>query len=144
MPSQVRLCNNQTAQNVYMSMQREEIPEFIQEDEASESWQIILSAILPVIGRNQGYRNSRSMAISSIVQQLCKEEDLWICVAALWRCSRCIFKQIKLLKVNHICNELPAVRRVDGVCVVYVRRKTKHDLTVRDRLTCISNALSLS
>ena len=41
------------------------------------------------------------------------------------------------------CNELPAVRRVDGVCVVYVRRKTKHDLTVRDRLTCISNALSL-
>ena len=23
------------------------------------------------------------------------------------------------------CNELPAVRRVDGVCVVYVRRKTK-------------------
>ena len=41
------------------------------------------------------------------------------------------------------CNELPAVRRVDGVCV-YVRRKTKHDLTVRDRLTCISNALSLS
>ena len=42
------------------------------------------------------------------------------------------------------CNELPAVRRVDGVCVVYVRRKTKHDLTVRDRLTCISNALSLS
>ena len=42
------------------------------------------------------------------------------------------------------CNELPAVRRVDGVCVVYVRRKTKHDLTVRDRLTCISNALSRS
>ena len=41
-----------------------------------------------------------------------------------------------------VCNELPAVRRVDGVCV-YVRRKTKHDLTVRDRLTCISNALSL-
>ena len=28
-------------------------------------------------------------------------------------------------------------------CVCMCERKTKHDLTVRDRLTCISNALSL-
>ena len=39
--------------------------------------QIILSGILPVIGsRNQGYRNSRRMSINSLVQQLCKEEDV--------------------------------------------------------------------
>ena len=39
--------------------------------------QIILSGILPVIGdRNQGYRNSRRMAINILVQQLCKEEDV--------------------------------------------------------------------
>ena len=39
--------------------------------------QIILSEILPVIGgRNQGYRNSRRMAINRLVQQLCKEEDV--------------------------------------------------------------------
>ena len=35
--------------------------------------QIILSVILPVIGgRNQGYRNSKRMAINRLVQQLCK------------------------------------------------------------------------
>ena len=39
--------------------------------------QIILSGILPVIGGwNQGYRNSRRMAINTLVQQLCKEEDV--------------------------------------------------------------------
>ena len=39
--------------------------------------QIILSGILPVIAdRNQGYRNSRMMAINRLVQQLCKEEDV--------------------------------------------------------------------
>ena len=39
--------------------------------------QIILSGILPVIGgRNQGYRNSRRMAINILVQQICEEEDV--------------------------------------------------------------------
>ena len=45
--------------------------------------QIILSEILPVFGtRNQGYRNSRRMAVNGMVKQLCREEevgfvDLW-------------------------------------------------------------------
>ena len=39
--------------------------------------QIIRSAILPVIGgRNQGYKNSRRMAINILVHQLCKGEDM--------------------------------------------------------------------
>ena len=39
--------------------------------------QINLSGILPAIGgRNQGYRNSRGMAINRLVQQLCKEDDV--------------------------------------------------------------------
>ena len=45
--------------------------------------QIILSGILPVFGtRNQGYRNSRRMAVNGMVMQLCREQevgfvDLW-------------------------------------------------------------------
>ena len=49
---------------------------------------------------------------------------------------------------NELCftvtNSPRFVVSMGWLCVVYVRRKTKHDLTVRDRLTCISNALSLS
>ena len=46
-----------------------------------EAWvgQIILSGILPVFGtRNQGYRNSRRMAVNWMVQQLCREEEVGI------------------------------------------------------------------
>ena len=47
--------------------------------------QIIMSVILPVMGsRGHGYRNCQRMAINTLVQQLCKEEevgfvDLWEC-----------------------------------------------------------------
>ena len=52
--------------------------------------QIILSGSLPVIGgRDQGYRNSRSMAINTLVQQK-RTWDSWICGTALWRRRRCI------------------------------------------------------
>ena len=45
--------------------------------------QIIISGILPVFGNKiQGYRNSKRMAVSGMVERLCKEEevgyvDLW-------------------------------------------------------------------
>ena len=44
-----------------------------------QTWieQIIMSGILPVMGsRDQGYRNCRRMAINTLVQQLCSEEDV--------------------------------------------------------------------
>ena len=38
--------------------------------------QIILSGILPVMGsRGQGYQNCQRMAINTLVQQLCREEE---------------------------------------------------------------------
>ena len=37
----------------------------------------ILSVILPVMGsRGQGYNNCRRMAINTLVQQLCREEEV--------------------------------------------------------------------
>ena len=44
--------------------------------------QVILSGILPVIGRGHRYRNCRGMAINMLVKKLCREEevgfvDLW-------------------------------------------------------------------
>ena len=39
--------------------------------------QIILSGILPVFGtRNQGYTNSRRMAVNGIVQELCRDDEV--------------------------------------------------------------------
>ena len=39
--------------------------------------QIILSLIPPVMGsREQGYRNCRRMAIKTLVQQLCREDEV--------------------------------------------------------------------
>ena len=47
--------------------------------------QIILSGILPVIrSRGFGYRNCRRMAINTIVQQLCREEEVGF--VNLWGC----------------------------------------------------------
>ena len=38
--------------------------------------QVILSGILPVIGRRgHRYRNSRGMAINKLVEKLCREEE---------------------------------------------------------------------
>ena len=44
--------------------------------------QVILSGILPVIGRRHRYRNCQGMAINMLVEKLCREEevgfvDLW-------------------------------------------------------------------
>ena len=45
--------------------------------------QIILSGILPLFGtRNQGYRNSRRMAVNGMVKRLCREEEVIFVV--LW------------------------------------------------------------
>ena len=44
-----------------------------------QTWveQVILSGILPVIGRKgQRYRNCREMAINMLVQKLCREEEV--------------------------------------------------------------------
>ena len=44
-----------------------------------QTWagQVILSGILPVIGRRgQRYRNCRGVAISMLVQKLCREEEV--------------------------------------------------------------------
>ena len=38
---------------------------------------IIVSGILPVFGnRNQGYRNSKRMAVKAMVKRLCREEEV--------------------------------------------------------------------
>ena len=44
-----------------------------------QTWveQVILSGILPVMGsRGQGYKNCWRMAINTLVQQLCREEEV--------------------------------------------------------------------
>ena len=44
-----------------------------------QTWveQVILSGILPVIGRrDQRYRNCRGMTINMLVQKLCREEEV--------------------------------------------------------------------
>ena len=47
--------------------------------------QVILSGILPVMGsRGQGYQNYRRMAINTIVQQLCREEEVGFVVMFCW------------------------------------------------------------
>ena len=47
--------------------------------------QKIMSGILQVMGcRGQGYRNCRRMAINTLVQQLCREEEVGVVV--LWGC----------------------------------------------------------
>ena len=61
---------------------------------------IILSGVLPVMGsKGQGHRNSRRMAVNTLVQQLCREEevgvvDLWGCF--VWRADMFIRDELHL------------------------------------------------
>ena len=48
--------------------------------------QVILSGILPVIGRrDHRYRNCRRMAINMLVQKLCREEDVGFVGKFCWK-----------------------------------------------------------
>ena len=48
--------------------------------------QIIMSVILPVMGsRGHGYRNCQRVAINTLVQQLCKEEEVGFVGMFCWQ-----------------------------------------------------------
>ena len=55
----------------------EKYSDLLKKTKQARAGQIILSGILPVFGnRNQGYRNSKRMAVNGMVERLCKEEDV--------------------------------------------------------------------
>ena len=47
--------------------------------------QVILSGILPVIGRKYRYRNCRGLAINMLVEKLCREEEVGFVGKFCWK-----------------------------------------------------------
>ena len=83
----------------------EKYSDLLKKTKQARAGQIILSGILPVFGnRNQGYRNSKRMAVNGMVERMW---DTCICGTYLWGKKNCTLEMACIL----VERELPFLPR---------------------------------